>query len=283
MANILSGKEVALALKASLTEEVKALKEKGMIPTLCILMVGDSPDSASYTRGAVKRCEDIGINCIVKVMPEDITQEKFIEAVRELNHDTSIHGILIMRPLPKHISEYVVQYEISPAKDVDCFSPVNVSKVVSGDEDGFAPCTPSAVIEILNHYKIEIKGKRAVVVGRSMVVGKPLSMMLLKEHATVTVCHTRTKDLAEETRRAEILVAAAGKAKMISREMVSPGAVVIDVGINFEDGKMCGDVDYDAVAPVAGMITPVPGGVGAVTTTVLAKHVIRAMKQQNQL
>lgn len=283
MVNILSGKEVALALKTALAEEVKALKDKGMTLGLCILMVGDSPDSASYTKGAVKRCEDIGINCDVKILPESVTQEGFIQVVRELNNNDSVHGILIMRPLPKHISEDVIKYEISPAKDVDCFSPVNVSKVISGDKDGFAPCTPSAVIEMLNHYGIKAEGKRTVVVGRSMVVGRPLSMMLLHQNATVTICHTRTADLADETRRAEILVAAAGKAKMITRDMVSPGTVVIDVGINFENGKMCGDVDYDEVAPIAGMITPVPGGVGAVTTTVLAKHVVKAFKLQKHL
>ncbi|MGI5859291.1 MAG: bifunctional 5,10-methylenetetrahydrofolate dehydrogenase/5,10-methenyltetrahydrofolate cyclohydrolase, partial [Tepidanaerobacteraceae bacterium] len=185
--------------------------------------------------------------------------------------------------LPDQISEDAVKYAIAPEKDVDCFNPINVSKVMSGDEDGFPPCTPSAVIEILDHYGIEIKGKRAVLIGRSMVVGRPLAMMLLKRNATVTICHTRTKDLAQEAKRAEILIAAAGKAKMVTKDMVNEGAIVIDVGINFENGKMCGDVDFDNVSPIAGQITPVPGGVGSVTSTVLAKHVIKAFKLQQGL
>ena len=188
-----------------------------------------------------------------------------------------------MMPLPEQISEDVVKYKIAPEKDVDCFNPINVSKVMSGDRDGFTPCTPQAVVEILDHYGIKIEGKRVVIIGRSMVVGRPLAMMLLKRNATVTICHTRTKDLAHEAKRAEILIAAAGKAHMVTKDMVSDGAVVIDVGINFdENGKMCGDVDFDNVSPIAGQITPVPGGVGSVTSTVLAKHVIEAFKLQQK-
>ncbi|KXG73810.1 Bifunctional protein FolD protein [Fervidicola ferrireducens] len=184
-----------------------------------------------------------------------------------------------MRPLPAHILEDRVKYEISPRKDVDSFNPVNIAKVMGGEQDGFAPCTPSAVMEILHHYGIDLTGKRAVIVGRSMVVGRPLAMMMLKENATVTICHTKTKDLKAETTRAEILVAAAGKARMIKKDMVSPGAIVIDVGINFdENGRMCGDVDFEEVKEIAGKITPVPGGVGSVTSTVLAKHVIQACR-----
>jgi methylenetetrahydrofolate dehydrogenase (NADP+)/methenyltetrahydrofolate cyclohydrolase len=284
MVKLLSGKEVAEALKQRLIKEVEELKKKGKTPGLCIVMVGDRADSAAYIKGAVKRCGDIGIDCSVKELPGDLSQEKFIEEIHRLNNDPAVSGILVMRPLPSRISEDVVKYEISPAKDVDCFNPVNVSKVMSGEEGGFAPCTPSAVMEILRHYGIELQGRRAVVIGRSMVVGRPLAMMLLKKNATVTVCHTKTAELAEETRRAEILVAAAGRARMVKKEMVKEGAVVIDVGINFdENGKMCGDVDFDEVSPVAGMITPVPGGVGAVTSTVLAKHVIEACKMQNGL
>lgn len=284
MTKILSGKEVAKALKQNLTQEVEDLKKTGKTPGLSIVMVGDRPDSAAYIRGAIKRCGDIGIECFVKELPEEISQEEFLKVIKSLNDDNKVNGIIIMQPLPSQISEDVVKYEISPEKDVDGFSPINISKVMSGEKDGFAPCTPSAVIEILDHYGIEIKGKRAVVIGRSMVVGRPLSMMLLKRNATVTICHTRTADLAKEAKRAEILIAAAGKGKMVKRNMVQEGAIVIDVGINFdENGKMCGDVDYDEVSSIAGMITPVPGGVGSVTSTVLAKHVIQAFKQQNSL
>ncbi len=284
MAKILSGKEVAAALKDKLTEEVKKLKEQGKALGLCIVMAGDRPDSASYIKGAVKRCTDVGIDCQVEKLPEGISQDAFLKVLDRLNKDSKINGIIIMRPLPSQISEDVVKYKIAPEKDVDCFSPINVSKVMSGDSDGFAPCTPAAVIEILDYYGIGLEGKRAVLIGRSMVVGRPLAMMLLKRNATVTICHTRTKNLPQETRRAEILIAAAGKARMVTKDMVSEGAVVIDVGINFdESGKMCGDVDFDSVSPIAGQITPVPGGVGSVTSTVLAKHVIEAFKLQQGL
>lgn len=283
LAKVLRGKEVAKALREDLKKEAEALKQKGITPTLCIVMVGESPDSAAYIKGAVKRCEGIGIETKVNTYPEDITQDKFLRELQGLNDDPKINGIIIMMPLPDQISVDVVKYKIAPEKDVDGLSPINVSKVMSGEEGGFAPCTPAAVIEILKHYNIPIEGTRAVVIGRSMVVGRPLSMMLLKEHATVTICHTRTKNLAEETRRAELLIAAAGSAKMVKREMVSEGTIVIDVGINFEDGKMCGDVDYDEVKDIAKMITPVPGGVGSVTSTVLAKHVLEACKMQNNL
>jgi len=284
MTKILSGKEVAAALKEKLTAEVNQLKQQDKAPGLCIVMAGNRPDSASYIKGAVKRCTDIGIDCQVEKLPEEISQEEFLKVLDRLNKDSKINGIIIMRPLPEQILEDVVKYKIAPEKDVDCFNPINVSKVMSGDSDGFAPCTPQAVIEILDHYQIAIKGKRAVVIGRSMVVGRPLAMMLLKRNATVTICHTRTKDLAQEAKRAEILIAAAGKARMVTKDMVSDGAVIIDVGINFdENGKMCGDVDFDNVSPLAGQITPVPGGVGSVTSTVLAKQVIEAFKLQQGL
>jgi methylenetetrahydrofolate dehydrogenase (NADP+)/methenyltetrahydrofolate cyclohydrolase len=284
MYKILSGKDVAAALKEKLTDEVKELKQQGKTPGLCIVMAGDRPDSASYIKGAVKRCTDIGIDCQVEKLPEEISQDEFLKVLDRLNRDSKINGFIIMMPLPERISEDVVKYKIAPEKDVDCFNPINVSKVMSGDRDGFTPCTPQAVVEILDHYGIKIEGKRVVIIGRSMVVGRPLAMMLLKRNATVTICHTRTKDLAHEAKRAEILIAAAGKARMVTKDMVSDGAVVIDVGINFdENGKMCGDVDFDNVSPLAGQITPVPGGVGSVTSTVLAKQVIEAFKLQQGL
>lgn len=281
MAKILDGKEVAAALKDELVAEVDRLRKQGITPGLCLVMAGSRPDSQSYINSAVKRCSSIGIDCRVKKLPEDVTQGDFLKIIGDLNTDPKINGIMVMRPLPQHISENIIKYKISPEKDVDCLNPINVSKVISGDDDGFAPCTPAAVIEILDYYGIKVEGKRTVVIGRSMVVGRPLAMMLLARNATVTICHTRTTNLADETKKGEILVAAAGKAKMVTEDMVNSGAVVIDVGINFdESGKMCGDVDFDSVYPVAGSITPVPGGVGAVTSTVLAKHVIEALKLQ---
>lgn len=283
MAKILSGKEVAKALREDLKKEAENIKKKKVVPTLCIVMVGQSPDSASYIKGAVRRCEGIGIETTVKTYPKDMSQDEFLKELDCLNEDPKINGIIIMMPLPEQISADVVKYKIAPEKDVDGLSPINVSKVMSGEDDGFAPCTPAAVIEILKHYGIKTRGKRAVVIGRSMIVGRPLAMMLIKENATVTICHTKTENLAEETKRAELLVAAAGSCKMVKKEMVSKGTIVIDVGINFEDGKMCGDVDYDEVSQVAEMITPVPGGVGSVTSTVLAKHVLDACRIQNDL
>jgi methylenetetrahydrofolate dehydrogenase (NADP+)/methenyltetrahydrofolate cyclohydrolase len=277
MAVLMKGTEVAKAMKEKMQADVEALKARGIIPTLAIVRLGARQDDLAYERGAVKRCEGVGIQCKVFEYPQDMTQEDLIQNIKKLNEDPSIHGILIFRPLPKHIDENVIKYVIAPEKDVDCFSPVNVAKVFEGDPTGFAPCTPEAVIEMLDHYKIPIEGKRVVVIGRSMVVGKPVSMLLVKRNGTVTICHTRTRNLEETCRGAEILVAAAGKAKMVKGTFVAKDAVVVDVGINVdEEGRLCGDVDFDEVEKIAGYISPVPGGVGSVTTSVLARHVIQA-------
>jgi methylenetetrahydrofolate dehydrogenase (NADP+)/methenyltetrahydrofolate cyclohydrolase len=228
--------------------------------------------------------EAVGIRCLVTELPEDISQAAFEQAFAAVNDDPATHGILLFRPLPKELDEEPIRSMVNPRKDIDCMSPVNMAKVFSGDESAFAPCTPEAVMEVLAHYGIALKGKRVTVVGRSMVVGKPLAMLLLKQHATVTICHTRTVDLAGTCRNAEILIAAAGKAKMVTADFVADGAVVIDVGINVDEtGNLCGDVDFDAVASKAASITPVPGGVGAVTSSVLAKHVVRAANYLNGL
>lgn len=277
MAVLMKGMEVAKAMKEKMVADVEALKARGVVPTLAIVRLGARQDDLAYERGAMKRCEGIGIQCRVFEYPQDMTQEELIESIKKLNEDPSIHGILIFRPLPDHIDENVIKYVIAPEKDVDCFSPVNVAKVFEGDPTGFAPCTPEAVIEMLDHYKIPIEGKRVVVIGRSMVVGKPVSMLLVKRNGTVTICHTRTRNLEETCRGAEILVAAAGKAKMVTGAFVAKDAVVVDVGINVdEEGRLCGDVDFDEVEKIAGYISPVPGGVGSVTTSVLARHVIQA-------
>ena len=284
MSIIMKGADVAKAMKEDLIKEVGELKEKGVFPCLAIVRVGARPDDLAYERGAMKRMESTGIGCQVFELPEDISQEAFEEEFRKVNDDPQIHSILLFRPLPKHLDEEPVKAMINPWKDVDCMSPVNIAKVFSGDETGFAPCTPEAVMEMLDYYKIDLVVKKVTVVGRSMVVGKPLSMLLLKKNATITVCHTRTADLSGTCRDAEILVAAAGKAKMVTEDMVGEGAVVVDVGINVdEEGKMCGDVDYDNVEAKASYISPVPRGVGSVTSSVLAKHVVKGAKYQNHL
>lgn len=282
MESIIKGKPVADKISESLIKEVEELKAKGINPKLSIVRVGANGGDLAYERGALKRCEKIGIITEVKEFPESITQEEYINEIKKLNEDNSTHGILCFRPLPKHLSEEQIKYVISADKDVDCFSPVNAAKVMEGDKSGYPPCTPTAVVEILKHYNVELSGKKVAVLGRSMVVGKPASMLLLNENATVTICHSRTKDLASVTSEADVLVAAVGRAKMVKENFIKEGAVVIDVGINVdEDGKLCGDVDTDAVKEKVSMITPVPAGVGSVTTSVLAKHIVKACKMQN--
>lgn len=281
MAVLYKGIEVANGMKESLSARVAKLGEQGKSPCLGIVRVGERPDDLSYERGAIKRCEGIGLPCKVFSFPENITNEDFISEFKKINSDDAVYGILVFRPMPKHIDEDAIKALIDPEKDVDCMSPSNIARVFAGDAAGYAPCTPRAVMETLRHFDIKLKGKRVTVVGRSMVVGKPLSMLLLKEHATVTMCHTRTVDLEGECRKAEILIAAAGVPKMINAAFVGDGAIVIDVGINVdENGNLCGDVDFESVEPVAAGITPVPGGVGTVTTSVLAMHTIEACEKR---
>ena len=277
MSILMKGADVAKTMKEDLTGEARRLKDRGILPSLTIVRVGARPDDLAYERGARKRMEMIGIECKVVELPETITQAEFEKTFFKINEDPKVHGILLFRPLPGHLDEGPVVSRINPLKDVDCMCPVNIAKVFSGDETGHAPCTPEAVMEMLDYYKIDPKGKKVTVIGRSMVVGKPLSMMLLKGHATVTICHTRTKDLTVTCREAEILVAAAGKARMVTADMVGDGAVVVDVGINVDDkGNLCGDVDFEAAEPATSYISPVPRGVGSVTSSVLAKHVLKA-------
>ena len=280
MAKLLKGKEVGDAMKDRLREELARLTAKGVTPCLNIVRVGERPDDLAYERGALKRFESVGIKAVVSAFPEDIAHDDFAREFKKINDDNDVHGILLFRPFPKHIDEDIILAMIDPAKDVDGMCDANIAKVFAGDESGFAPCTPTAVIELLKHFEIPLKGAKVTLVGRSMVVGKPLAMLLLKENATVTICHTRTADIAAECRAADVLIAAAGSAKMIGAEHVKEGAVVIDVGINVdEDGNLCGDVDFESVEPLAGMITPVPGGVGSVTTSILAKHTLIAARR----
>lgn len=283
MGEIIKGKPVGDNLSEVLKGECEELVQDGIQPKLAILRVGAKANDLSYEKGALKKCETIGIVAEVTELPEGTSQEQYIEALEKLNNDSSVHGILTFRPLPEGIDEEVIKNIIAPEKDVDCFSPMNTAKLMEGDKTGFPPCTPTAVVEILKHYNVPLKGAKVVVLGRSMVVGKPVSMLLLGENATVTICHSKTQDLPEVCANADVLVAGVGRARMVTSDYVKEGAVVIDVGINAkpEGGGICGDVDTDSVSEKASMITPVPAGVGSVTTSVLAKHVIKACKAQN--
>lgn len=274
------GMPVVKAMAEKFKEQIAELKEKGINPKLAIVRVGEREDDVAYEKGALKRFAGVEALAEVVTLPADISQEEFDKVIIGLNEDEEVHGILVFRPLPKQLSDDRLKELINPLKDVDGISMINSAKVFAGDESGFAPCTAQAVMEILEHYGIDLTGKRVVVVGRSLVVGRPLSMLLLKKNATVTICHTRTKDIAAECSRADILVACAGSARMIKKEYTHPGQIVIDVGINFVDGVMCGDVDYEAVAENVEAITPVPGGVGTVTTSVLLKHTLESAGRQ---
>lgn len=280
---IIKGKPVADKITEDLKKEVKNLNEMGINPKLAIVRVGERPDDLAYERGALKRCQNIGIETEVVELDENISQDEFIKAVHKLNEDDKVNGILTFRPLPKHLSEDEIKYEINPKKDIDCFNPINTAKIVENDKTGYPPCTPTAVIEILKHYDINLTGANIVVLGRSMVVGKPLSMLLLNENATVNICHSKTRNLPEIASQADILVAAVGRAKMVKKNYVKDGAIVIDVGVNVDDqGNLCGDVDMEDVLDKVSMITPVPGGVGAVTTSILATNIVKACKLQNK-
>lgn len=272
---ILKGLPVANAINEKLMEQVKSIE--GPLPHLAIIRVGERPDDCSYERGAVKKMDKVGVRCTTYTFDADIDNETFQAEFDKINENPDIDGILMLRPLPKQLDEKQIENKIDPRKDLDGISPLNLAKVYAGDESGYAPCTAEAVIEMLDYAGIDIKGKRVTVVGRSLVIGKPVSMLLMKHNATVTVCHTKTVDMAGTCKNAEILVAAAGSARMIKKEYVADGAVVIDVGINVDDeGNLCGDVDFDAISDIAAAATPVPGGVGSVTTSVLAKHLVKA-------
>ena len=281
MATLLKGKPVADALSAEIREEVDYLKPKGIQPALTLIRAGEKPDDKAYERAIIKRCESVGVKVNSEVVPESISQETFFNLLNRHNQDPAVHGILIFRPLPKHLKEEEVQYRIAPEKDVDGFHPVNAGKLLTGDPAAFAPCTPMAVMEILKHYEVALSGKRAVVLGRSMVVGKPVALLLLAENATVTITHSRTQDLEKVTSEADVLVAAIGRSEFVTASHIKKGAVVADVGINVDDaGNLTGDVAAAAAEEMADAYTPVPGGVGSVTTAVLAKQVIKACKLQ---
>ena len=284
MAEIIDGKFVSSEVRKNISSEVKEfINATNVTPGLAVILVGNNPASAVYVRNKHKACLDVGMNSYEITMDEKTTEDELLAKIDELNSDPKVHGILVQLPLPKHISEEKVINRISPEKDVDAFHPTNVGKIVSGKYE-FIPCTPAGIMELLHFYNVEISGKECVVIGRSNIVGKPMALLLLAENGTVTVCHSRTKDLSEVTKRADILVVAIGKPNFVSADMVKPGAVVIDVGINRkEDGKLCGDVDFTAVEPIASMITPVPGGVGPMTITMLLKNTLTAAKNQTKI
>ena len=272
----LRGKKVSDGIKEYVSKELETLT---FVPKLAIVRVGENPDDMSYERGATKKLKSFGLDVASYVFPQDISDEAFKKAFKDINEDDEVTGILLLRPLPRTINEKDIENMIDPKKDLDGISPINIAKVFAGDTTGFSPCTAEAVIEVLKAYDIELTGKRVTVVGRSMVVGKPVSMLLLKENATVTMTHTRTVDLKKTCSDAEIVIAAAGRAKMLNSDYCGQDAVMIDVGINVdENGKLCGDVDYATLDGKASAATPVPGGVGTVTTAVLAKHLIQAAK-----
>ena len=289
MAKRLLGKEVNEALVASLQTRAAALKEKGVTPTLAILRLGENPSDLSYEKGATKRAEEIGVAIKNFILPEASTKEEVLAVIDQINADDSIHGCLMFRPLPKHLKadQDEICNRLAPKKDVDSMTHMSNAGVFEGQDLGYAPCTPAACMEILDHYGIDCKGKKAVVIGRSLVVGKPAAMMLMAKNATVTVCHTRTVDPAAVCREADIIISAAGVLNSLTKDFVRPGQVVIDVSMNWNPekitskgkGGMCGDAIFDEVEPIVGAITPVPGGVGAVTTSVLMKHVVEAAEK----
>ena len=284
MGQIIKGKPVADAITAELVKDVEVLKSKGIEPKLKIVRVGAREDDLAYERGALSRMEKCGIKAEVLELPVDICQADFVKELKAVNDDPSVHGILLFRPLPKQLDMEEIKFVVDPVKDIDCMNPLNAEKIFEGDKTGYPPCTSQACVEILDHYGIDMKGKRAAVIGRSMVVGKPLAMLLLDKNATVTICHSRTNDLPGVCRQAEVVIASVGRAEMVTVEFISEGAGVIDVVINVNaEGKLCGDVKFDECVDKASMITPVPAGVGSVTTSVLAKHVVKACKQINNI
>lgn len=280
MAQRIDGKAVSAKVRAEVAQEVAALKERGVTPGLAVVIVGDDPASRIYVNNKKKACQATGIHSEEYALPTSTTQEELLALVDQLNHKKDIHGILVQSPLPKGLDEGAVVEAIDPQKDVDAFHAYNVGKIMIGDYH-FLPCTPAGIMELLKAYEISVEGKRCVVIGRSNIVGKPMALLLLAEDATVTVCHSRTPDLAEQCRRADILISAVGRRGLITSDMVKPGAVVVDVAMNRnEEGKLCGDVDFAAVAEKAAYITPVPGGVGPMTRAMLMENTISASRRR---
>lgn len=281
MAQILKGKPVADALTAQMKKDVEELKAAGVTPTLCIFRVGERPDDLSYERGATKRASVVGIEVRNVILPADVSQEEFDTEFRKVNEDDSIHGILLFRPLPRHLDNEKARQMLNPAKDIDGCTDLSLAGVFTNTKTGFPPCTAQAAMEILHYFGIQVKGKKAAVIGRSLVIGRPVAMMLMHENATVVNCHTRTVDVPSITRAADILITASGQLHSVTRNYTNPYQVVIDVGINWDEAKggISGDVAFEDVEPYVAAITPVPGGVGSVTTCVLISHVVEAARR----
>lgn len=278
---VLDGKKTAQIIKDELRDEVQQLITEGIEPTLAVVLVGEDPASQVYVKNKKKACEYIGIKSLSFTLSAETKEEDLLELVMELNNRKDVHGILVQLPLPKHINEENILLAIDPKKDVDGFHPVNVGNLSIGS-NGFVSCTPAGIIEILKRYDIKMEGKKCVVIGRSNIVGKPIALLMLRENATITICHSRTKNLAEECKEADILIAAIGKANFVTKEFVKEGAVIVDVGINrLEDGKLYGDVAYEECFNIASSITPVPGGVGPMTIAMLMKNCVQAAKDSN--
>ncbi|HHW45692.1 MAG TPA: bifunctional methylenetetrahydrofolate dehydrogenase/methenyltetrahydrofolate cyclohydrolase FolD [Clostridiales bacterium] len=281
MARIIDGKEISAAFKERVKAQVEELKSKGITPGLAVIIVEGDPASRIYVNNKKKACEQLGIYSEEHALPNDVTQEELLALISSLNNRSDINGILCQLPLPPHLDEEKVINSISPNKDVDAFHPMNVGRIMIGNFD-FLPCTPAGIMEMLRYCDIDVEGKHCVVIGRSNIVGKPMAMLMLHKNATVTICHSKTRNLKEITRTADILVAAVGKANFVTADMVKPGTVVIDVGMNrLEDGKITGDVDFKAVEPISSAITPVPGGVGPMTIAVLMQNTVTAARRQN--
>ena len=279
MAKLLKGKPVSEKIGEDIKKQIEKLKNKEIMPTLATIIVGKNPDSIAYRKMIVKKGETFGVTVINKEFSEDISQEQFEKEIRNLNLQEDIHGILLFQPLPKSLDINKIKYMIDPKKDIDGISPINISKVFSGEKDGIPPATSQAVMEILDFYKIPLQGKNVTVIGRSLVVGRPLAMLLLHKNATVTITHSKTINLKDISKRADIVIAALGKKEIITRDYLSEGQIVIDVGINVENGKIYGDVLFEDAEKIVDAITPVPGGVGSVTTAVLFKHLIKTISQ----
>ena len=287
MAKQLLGKEVTAALNDKIKARVKVMRGKGIVPNLGIIRCGEDPSDLAYEKGAVKRAESVGINVVKFLLPRDVSKEDLLAKIDEINADYHIHGVLMFRPLPDHLKEYESEIcnRLDPDKDIDCMTDLSNAGIFMGKELGFPPCTPQACMEILDYYGIDLKGKNVVVIGRSLVVGKPVAMMLMKKNATVTICHTKTVDLAGIARKADIIVSSAGVLKSLTKDFVSPGQIVIDVSINWDPDKkdgaggIAGDAVFEEVEPIVEAITPVPGGVGSVTTSILMEHVISATER----
>ena len=280
MAKIIDGKLISSEIKEGVKQEVIALKEKGINPTLAVILVGQDPASMVYVNNKEKTCNALGIVSKVYRLEESTSTEELLELIDKLNNDNNVHGILLQHPVPAQIDEKLAFNTILPEKDVDGFNNINVGKLSNNEKDAFVPCTPLGVLEMLKHEGIEIEGKHCVIVGRSSIVGKPMAKLMLNENATVTLCHSKTKNLAEITKLADILICTVGKPEFITADMVKEGATVIDVGINRVDGKLIGDVKFDEVSQVAGAITPVPGGVGPMTIAMLMKNTVVACQRQ---